>query len=58
MDATTYELRTYTLKPGTQPEYLRANREMGRGGPHTPDLFRHARDNAELTRAGLADLGC
>ena len=25
-----YELRTYTLKPGTQPEYLRANKELGR----------------------------
>ena len=25
-----YELRTYTLKPGTQPDYLRANKEIGR----------------------------
>jgi hypothetical protein len=25
-----YELRTYTLVPGTQPEYLRLNRDVGR----------------------------
>src|SRR5438132_1259361 len=25
-----YELRTYTLSPGTQPEYLRLNRDVGR----------------------------
>ena len=25
-----YELRTYTLKAGTQPEYLRLNKEVGR----------------------------
>ncbi len=25
-----YELRTYTLKPGTQPAYLKANKELGR----------------------------